>query len=364
MALTRAQLLSGDIANGAILSNQPQGVRPCGAGITIASNGVISVDSQTIQGVMKLGQTPASAAAAYNGYTWPIGPGTAGQQLTTDGAGLLSWSDSDGIPWTAKGQLIVGTGVGTDTLLNVGTNTAVLMADSGTTSGLIYSNAVTSAMQSPAGTTPQRPNPATAGQFRYNTNTQKFEFSDGTNWQEIASGDPTVNTFVKQTVPTAGSASAIIPSGTTAQQQTLPAPLAGYTRFNTDTALMEVFNGTTWAPVGGAAGLGLVLDGSALKVSLPIASIPPTVGGGVNQAVNGSLYWDDTLGQLFIRYNNGGTPAWVAAAPPGGGGGGSGTVTSVGITGTSGIGVISGSPVTTSGSITLAIDIVTLPVLP
>jgi hypothetical protein len=127
---------------------------------------------------------------------------------------------------------------------------------------------------------------------------------------------------------------------------------------------MEVFNGTTWAPVGGAAGLGLVLDGSALKVSLPIASIPPTVGGGVNQAVNGSLYWDDTLGQLFIRYNNGGTPAWVAAAPPGGGGGGSGTVTSVGITGTSGIGVISGSPVTTSGSITLAIDIVTLPVLP
>ena len=41
-----------------------------------------------------------------------------------------------------------------------------------------------------------------------------------------------------------------------------------------------------------------------------------------------------------------------------------GTVTSVGITGTSGIGVVSGSPVTTSGSITLAIDVASLPLLP
>lgn len=43
---------------------------------------------------------------------------------------------------------------------------------------------------------------------------------------------------------------------------------------------------------------------------------------------------------------------------------GTSPVTSVGIIGTSGIGVVSGSPVTTSGSITLAIDIATLPVLP
>jgi microcystin-dependent protein len=31
------------------------------------------------------------------------------------------------------------------------------------------------------------------------------------------------------------------------------------------------------------------------------------------------MYWDDTLGQLFIRYINGGAPVWVAAAPPAGG---------------------------------------------
>jgi hypothetical protein len=43
---------------------------------------------------------------------------------------------------------------------------------------------------------------------------------------------------------------------------------------------------------------------------------------------------------------------------------GTSPVTSVGIIGTSGIVVVSGSPVTTSGSITLAIDIATLPALP
>jgi hypothetical protein len=57
-----------------------------------------------------------------------------------------------------------------------------------------------------------------------------------------------------------------------------------------------------------------------------------------------------------LSTNGTGTISWVNSS--------SGTVTSVGITGTSGIGVVSGSPVTTSGSITLAIDIATLPALP
>jgi hypothetical protein len=36
------------------------------------------------------------------------------------------------------------------------------------------------------------------------------------------------------------------------------------------------------------------------------------------EAINGSLYWDDVLSQLFIRYANGGAPTWVAAAPSAG----------------------------------------------
>jgi hypothetical protein len=102
--------------------------------------------------------------------------------------------------------------------------------------------------------------------------------------------------------------------------------VAGYTRFNTTTTLMEVFNGTIWTSVGAPpnAGLGLNLSGVSpneiLKVSIPQQVTPPVVGTGTLQAIDGSMYWDSTLAQLFIRYNNGGTPAWVAAAPPGGGG--------------------------------------------
>jgi hypothetical protein len=87
-------------------------------------------------------------------------------------------------------------------------------------------------------------------------------------------------------------------------------------------------------------GLGTVVNGSNIAVSIPVASTPPGIGTGATQGLNGSMYWDDTLGQLFIRYINGGAPAWVAAAPPAGGGGG-GTVTTV--TGTAPIAVATGS---------------------
>jgi hypothetical protein len=325
MALTRAQLLMSNQSQGAVLAGQPVAVT-AGPGITIdPSTGIISVNAATAVGVMRLNNP-----GAYNAYVWPVGGGLAGQQLTSDGAGNLSWSSAAGIPWTTKGQLVVGTGIGTDTILNAGANTAVLMADSGTTSGLVYSNTVTSAMQSPAGATAQRPNPATAGQFRYNTTTQKFEFATGpTTWEEFASADPAVGTFVSQTVPTTGSPSAIIPAGTTAQQQTVPAPLAGYTRFNTTTSLMEVFDGLVWSPVGAppTAGLGINITGSLVKVSIPTASTPPAPGGGAAQAVVGSMYWDDVLNQLFIYYSNGGTPVWVQAAPSATGGGGGTTYT-------------------------------------
>jgi len=113
---------------------------------------------------------------------------------------------------------------------------------------------------------------------------------------------------------------ALIPGGNNAARP--GTPVTGMFRYNSQAGTpvsIEYYDGAAWSPVGSTAGLGLVLDASALKVSLPVASTPPTVGGAAAQAVNGSIYWDDTLGQLFIRYINGGTPVWVAAAPPGGG---------------------------------------------
>jgi hypothetical protein len=64
--------------------------------------------------------------------------------------------------------------------------------------------------------------------------------------------------------------------------------------------------------------------------------------------------WTTTSG-MYVRVNG------VTVGPLGtGGGGGSGTVTSVAVSGTDGIQVDSGSPITTSGTITLGIDAATL----
>jgi hypothetical protein len=131
------------------------------------------------------------------------------------------------------------------------------MADSSTASGLIYSNAVTSAMLAPAGNTIQRPNPATPGQFRYNSQTGKFEFATGaTSWEQVASGDPAVSTFVVQTVPSApagATGNAVIPAGTTLQRQTAPAVTVGQLRYNTTDNEFEGYGGSpaAWGPLGG-----------------------------------------------------------------------------------------------------------------
>ena len=188
MALTRAQLLSGDTAQGAKLLGQVQGVKQ-GAGILIASDGSISVDASTVTGLVKLNN-----GGAYNGYVWPNTDGLAGQQLSTDSFGVLSWADPDSIPWTAKGQLVVGTGFATQDLLNAGTETSFLVAQPTTTTGLAYTNAVTTAALLPSGTFAQRPLTPVAGQVRFNSANAEFEgygsvpYTSGTPaWQYMSS---------------------------------------------------------------------------------------------------------------------------------------------------------------------------------
>jgi hypothetical protein len=187
LALTRAQLISGNPAQGTVLANQVQGFI-AGAGLTVSGTGVLSVDAGPSFNLF----IKTNNAGAYNNYVWPGSAGTAGQQLQTDGSGGLTWADSDGIPWTAKGQLIVGTGVGTDVLLNPGTDTAVLVANSASASGLAYSNTITSAIQLPAGTTANQPGAAAVGMIRYNTTNNEFEGYSGApaQWQALG-GMPT-----------------------------------------------------------------------------------------------------------------------------------------------------------------------------
>ena len=238
----------GDTSQGTVLRGQVQGVKR-GVGITISANGAISVDPVTITGVVK-----TNNVSAYNSYIWPSLNGTDNQVLTTADDGTLRWGDvSDDFfknVFTNKGQLIVGTGVKTYTLQNVGVNTAFLVADSTTTSGLIYTNNMTSAVLLPVGTSAQRDcycvptqGPLT-GQFRYSTTYKTLEFYNGTQWVQVAASDITIETFVKQTVPLTGTASAVIIGGTSAERQN--APLAGYFRYNTSEKVPEFYDGTVW----------------------------------------------------------------------------------------------------------------------
>jgi hypothetical protein len=187
--LTRAQLISGNSSQGAVLSNQVQGVT-AGAGVQISGTGALSINSSdpTFNGFVK-----TNNGSAYNGYVWPGSDGTAGYQLTTDGAGNLTWTIPTGIPWTAKGQLVVGTGAATQTLLNVGTNTAFAVADSTSTSGLTYTSSLKSAVLLPAGNdTTERPTVPVLGQVRYNNVAGEFEGYSGPTpaWQPLG-GQPT-----------------------------------------------------------------------------------------------------------------------------------------------------------------------------
>ena len=311
----------GNSGQGPILTGQPQGVI-AGIGITINANGTIDVNSQTVQGIMKLGQTTATANAAYNGYEWPTATGTVGQQLTIKTTGAtttLEWNDPDMIPWTAKGQLVVGTGANSQTILNSGTNGQILIVDTASASGLAYTSnyvATTSATGSaniPAGPTASQPVTPATGAFRYNSDTTSLEFYNGAAWETVASSSGT--SFVEKTSNTG---SAIIPAGTTAQQDASPAN--GYLRVNTTTGLLEFYNAGAWSNAGKTltAGLGInITSGTTdlIKAKTPIQTGPPAAGTAALQAIDGSVYWDDTTGLMFIRYNDTATTQWVQVIP-------------------------------------------------
>lgn len=90
MALTRAQLLSGNGAQGTVLAGQVQGVTQ-GTGVSIAANGQISVDASTVVGLVRLNNP-----LAFNAYVWPNVDGAVGEFLQTDGSGNLIWANATG----------------------------------------------------------------------------------------------------------------------------------------------------------------------------------------------------------------------------------------------------------------------------
>jgi hypothetical protein len=151
-----------------------------------------------------------------------------------------------------------------------------------------------------------------------------------------------------------------------------PAPTIGTLWYDTTVVpgVLKVWDGSQWVPVGSGAttlaGLGLIgtEPNSVLKVKITTASAPPVIGTTTaTGAVDGSLYWDDNLGELFIRYNDGTSSQWVQTNYGESGGGGGGGVTSISVIGQNGI-ITTGSPVTTTGTISVSFPIQSLPALP
>ena len=226
MALTRAQLLSGNSTQGVVLPGQVQGVSQ-GAGIAIAANGQISVDAATTTGLVK-----TNNITAYNAYVWPAlgGAPVATSILQTSGSNNLQWTTNYVQTTSSTGEAIL-----------------------------------------PAGTTGDRTSPQ-SGYFRYNTDIGKLEFYGPSDWETVMSA--ITGSFVPQTAPSVGTPSAVLPTGTTAEQQTNPAPQAGYLRFNTETGQLEVFDGLTWnvssTLTSVTAGYGLTGGGSSGNVTLDV----------------------------------------------------------------------------------------------
>ena len=340
MALTRAQLLAGNGSQGIVLPGQVQAVT-AGIGISIDANGALSINANdpAFNDFIK-----TNNPSAYNGYVWPAAAGTAGTQLTIDASGNLSWEDPDSIPWTQLGQLVVGTGPGTQALLNAGTDTSFLVVDTTTATGLNYTSNITSAAQAPVGDNTQRPTAPSVGQFRYNTDIAGMEVYTPGGWLPIGSpvtaglginlsGAPgseiyKLETPIQTGPPAAGPLAPEAIDGSLYWDNTQGLLFVRYDD-GTSTQWVQVvpsappaatITGTAPIDVSGTnislnIGLGNAEDGGFLKATTDVRTGPPAAGTGQLQAIDGSLYWDNTQGLLFIRYNDTSSTQWVQVTP-------------------------------------------------
>ena len=152
-------------------------------------------NSASPQANINLNPDGSTTLSVYQGSVAPVSPRVGTLWFDTAVPSLKTWDGSiwvsggsATIPWTTLGQLIVGTGAGTSTFLSAGSNTGILLADSGTSSGLAWSSSSTSAVQLPAGTSAQYPAAPTQGQVRFNTTNNYFEGYQSGAWIRLGQG--------------------------------------------------------------------------------------------------------------------------------------------------------------------------------
>ena len=155
-----------------------------------------------------------SAAAGNWTLTFPTGAGSSGQLLSTNGAGVTSWTSAatgtvtsvtcgsslTGGTFTTSGTCAVNTGTSGATvpLLN-GTNTWSAKQSLTSTDSLAMAN----------GTTAQRNGSPTAGDTRYNSTLSGLEYWNGTAWIILGQA-PTVQRFTSGTAATYTAAAGVV----------------------------------------------------------------------------------------------------------------------------------------------------------
>jgi len=134
--------------------------------------------------------------------------------------------------------------------------------------------------------------PLTAGDWYFNTTTNKTRIYNGSAWQ-----DAVVDTSGVVT-KTSNTGSAVLPVGTTAERD--GSPSAGYLRWNSDDTSAEVYDGSAWAAVGGgnSTGEGLYEHAHTISSNYSITSGnnalsagPITINSGISVTVPTGSTW-------------------------------------------------------------------------
>ena len=152
-------------------------------------------------------------------------------------------------PWTAPGELVVGTGPMTQTILSPGVDTSVLVVDSTTASGLAWSDGTQAAALMPAGVSAVRPGAPVLGQLRYNYDIGQFEGYQGATPEWLP-----LSTMPTGGIPAGGSPESIfyLNSQTVVEDYTIPAAnnamSAGPITIGTGTTV-TIPAGSAWAIV-------------------------------------------------------------------------------------------------------------------
>jgi len=227
-----------------------------------------------------------------------------------------------------------GSGVSGDPVIGVNTNLQNLASLSGT--GLMTINGSTFSQTSIQGTSDQ------------------IGVTNGTG----ISGAPTISIASNPILP--GTGGVQVPSGTSAQRLAVN----GVVRYNTDSSRFEFYQGSAWATIGTGDGTVTNVQGTVNQISVvngttvPVISIAqnptlPGTGGTIlpsgntaarpAAAVNGTIRYNTELGVFEVYVNS----AWATLAAGGTG------VTSVG----TGNGLL-GGPITTTGTLTIDTTIV------